>query len=56
MYHLCFNNILFELQMADKIFEYHDETTTERLVRKSEESPFMVVGKHKWLSIYKIFI
>lgn len=27
------------------IFDYHEETQSEKLARKSKESPFMVIGK-----------
>lgn len=29
-------------------FDYHEETQSEKLARKSKESPFMVVGKVKF--------
>lgn len=31
--------------MADKIFDYDEETQSQRLMRKSKESPFVPIGK-----------
>lgn len=32
-------------------FDYHEETQSEKLARKSKESPFMVIGTYCYLNI-----
>lgn len=35
----------FEMAEEKPTFDYHEESHSEKLARKSKESPFMVIGK-----------
>lgn len=35
------------------VFDYHEESHSEKLARKSKESPFMIVGKFYMLYLTK---